>query len=108
MLEVGQYAVLWLTADEVTGMITEKERGVRAAVWSPSGMGKNAGSLLAVLSNTFQVSLFAPGLDPYRTELVEVSAVHQVAPDTRSKTLLSKHEKGCPKTSRKTSLPGAC
>lgn len=60
-------------ADEVTGVITEKERGVRAAVWSPSGMGKNAGSLLAVLSNTFQVSLFAPGLDPYRTELVEVS-----------------------------------
>lgn len=70
---MGRLVDVELMADEVTGIITEKERGVRAAVWSPSGMGKNAGSLLAVLSNTFQVSLFAPGLDPYRTELVEVS-----------------------------------
>lgn len=61
-------------ADEFSGLIIDKdkERNIRAAVWSPPGIG-GGGALMAVMASTAQVSVFAPGQDPYSNEYVEVS-----------------------------------
>lgn len=61
-----------LTADEVTHVLHERDRQLRAAEWSPSGLSRLGGCLLAVMTNTFQVSVYAPGDDTLNTGYEEV------------------------------------
>lgn len=71
--EVNTGEGIELTADEVTGIIADRDRLVRSAVWSPSGLNEMGGVLLVVLSNHGVVSVHAPNDDPYNQEFKEVS-----------------------------------
>lgn len=57
----------------MSAVITERERFLRAAVWSPSGLSRLGGCLLAVMSSSFQVSVYAPGDDTLNSGYEEVS-----------------------------------
>lgn len=62
-----------LTLDEVTGIIADRDRLIRSAVWSPSGLNEMGGILLVVLSNHGVASVHTPQDDPYNQEYKEAS-----------------------------------
>lgn len=64
-----------LTADEMNGLIIdrEKERAVRSATWSPSGLSDLGTPFLVLMASTAQVSVFSPGDDLYTKQFAEVS-----------------------------------
>jgi general transcription factor 3C protein 4 len=57
----------------------DKERAVRAATWSPSGLSDLGTPFLAVMSATSQLSVFAPGDDLYTKQFAEVSSHLEIA-----------------------------
>ncbi len=60
-----------LTGDEVTGVVADRDRLMRAAVWSPTGLNAIGGALLVVMSNHGVVSVYAPE-DAYNQAWTEV------------------------------------
>lgn len=72
-----------LTLDEVTGIIADRDRLIRSAVWSPSGINEMGGVLLVVLSNHGVASVHTPQDDPYNQEYKEASPLLPVSADTQ-------------------------
>ncbi|GMK54303.1 hypothetical protein CspeluHIS016_0108890 [Cutaneotrichosporon spelunceum] len=58
--------------DEVTGIVADRDRLMRAAVWSPSGLNALGGVLLVVLSNHGVASVHAPE-DAYNQAWSEIA-----------------------------------
>ncbi|BEI87844.1 uncharacterized protein CcaverHIS019_0105620 [Cutaneotrichosporon cavernicola] len=58
--------------DEVTGVVADRDRLMRAAVWSPSGLNALGGALLVVLSNHGVASVHAPE-DAYNQAWSEIA-----------------------------------
>jgi general transcription factor 3C protein 4 len=64
----------WNIGDESSGVYGGDEVFAKGAIWSPSGLSDIGGSIMAIMSSTGQISVYAPGADAAEKPWVEVSS----------------------------------
>ncbi|KAK4686225.1 general transcription factor 3C polypeptide 4, partial [Tremellales sp. Uapishka_1] len=65
--------------NDMSATVLERERYVRSAIWSPSGLSDLGSSLLVIMMNDFQVSVYCPQTDSFAKQYIEIADLTTIA-----------------------------